>query len=74
MVMMSTGNDAVHNIVGGEDVKNTENSKYNGAWELFTIYGSSSVAGAWLSLAPAQLCPKRRVWELGAELSCQNDS
>jgi len=28
MVMISTGNDAVHNVVGGEDVKNIENSKY----------------------------------------------
>ena len=32
-----------------------------------------SVARARLSSAPAQLCPKRRVWELGAELSCRND-
>ena len=28
-----------------------------------------SVAGAQLSLAPTQLCPKQRVWALGAELS-----
>ena len=33
----------------------------------------SSVARARLSSAPAQLCPKQRVWELGAELSCRND-
>jgi len=25
-------------------------------------------------LGLAQLCLKQRVWELGAELSCQNDS
>ena len=44
MVMISTGNDAVHNVVGGEDVKNIENSKYktrHGVQELFTINGSS---------------------------------
>jgi hypothetical protein len=27
MVIISTGNDAVHHVVGGEDVKNVENSK-----------------------------------------------
>jgi len=44
MVMISTGNDAVHNVVGGGDVKNVENSQYktrHGAWELFTINGCS---------------------------------
>ena len=42
------------------------------SWALATLC-LDSVAGAQLSSAPAQLCPKRRVWELGAELSCQND-
>ena len=32
-----------------------------------------SVARAQLSLAPTQLCPKQRVSQLGAELSCRND-
>ena len=36
MVMIGTGNDAVHNVVGGEDVKNVENPKYKGARELST--------------------------------------
>ena len=37
--MISTGNDAVHNFVGGGDVKNIKNSKYkirHGVRELFT--------------------------------------
>jgi len=45
MVMISTGNDAVHNVVGGEDAKNIENSKYKtrqGARELFTKLNGSS--------------------------------
>ena len=36
---ISTGNDTVHNVVEGEDVKNIENSMYKtktGARELFT--------------------------------------
>ena len=36
MVMIGTGNDTVHNVSGGEEVKNVGNSKYKGAWELFT--------------------------------------
>jgi len=43
--MISTGNDAVHNVVAGEDVKNIENSKYKtrqGARELFTKLNGSS--------------------------------
>ena len=30
MVIISTGNDAVHNVVGGGDIKNVANSKYMG--------------------------------------------
>jgi len=44
MVMISAGNDTVHNVVGGGDVKNVENSKYktrHRARELFTKNGSS---------------------------------
>jgi len=40
--MISTGNDAVHNVVGGEDVKNIENSKYKTRQELFTKLNGSS--------------------------------
>jgi hypothetical protein len=28
MVMISTGNDAVNNVVGGDNVQNIENSRY----------------------------------------------
>jgi len=48
MVMISTGNDAIHNVVGGEDVKNIENSKYKtrqGVCELFTKLNGSSCYG-----------------------------
>jgi len=38
MVMISTGNDAVHNVVGVEDVKNIENSKQDKTWGVGTIY------------------------------------
>ncbi|KDR77676.1 hypothetical protein GALMADRAFT_209950 [Galerina marginata CBS 339.88] len=44
-------------------------AKYGGGRRWMTC-----VAGARLSSAPAQLCPKLAVWELGAEPSCQNDS
>ena len=40
---------------------------------ILKVVMSSSAAGARLSSAPAQLCPRQRVWELGAELSCWND-
>jgi len=56
--MISTGNDAVHNVVGGEDVKNIENSKYktrHRAWELFTKNGSSCQIPNTVTLAAANV-------------------
>jgi hypothetical protein len=38
MVMISTGNDAVHNVVGGEDVQNIENSSYKARKGMGTTY------------------------------------
>jgi hypothetical protein len=46
MVMISTGNNAVHNVMGGEDVKNIENSKYKEGRELFSIFGIILIAAA----------------------------
>jgi len=58
MVMISTGNDTVHNVVGGGDVKNVENSKYktrHGAWELFTKNGNSCQIPNTVTLAAANV-------------------
>ena len=58
MVMISTGNDAVHNVVGGGDVKNIEISKYktrHGAWEPFTKNGSSCQIPNTVTLAAANV-------------------
>jgi hypothetical protein len=55
MVMISSGNNAVHNVVGGEDVKNIENSRYKtrqGVWKLFTksILNTEIIAAAMISI------------------------
>jgi hypothetical protein len=46
MVMISTGNNAVHNVMGGENVKNFENSKYKAVWEPFSTFGMILIAAA----------------------------
>jgi hypothetical protein len=48
--MISTGNNAIHNVMGGEDVKNIENSNYKEAWELFSIFGIILIAAANVSI------------------------
>ena len=56
--MISTGNDAVHNVVGGGDVKNIKNSKYktrHGAQELFTKNGSICQIPNTVTLAAANV-------------------
>jgi len=56
--MISTGNDAVCNVVGGGDVKNVENSKYktrHGARELFTKNGSICQIPNTVTLAAANV-------------------
>ena len=58
MVMISAGNDTVHNVVGGGDVKNVENSKYktrHGVQELFTKNGSSCQIPNTVTLAAANV-------------------
>jgi hypothetical protein len=50
MVMISTGNNVVHNAMGGEDVKNIENSKYKEAWELISIFRIILIAAANVSI------------------------
>ena len=64
---------ALPNMVINAKIMKKSATSQEGRHDVYLLLMLSSVARARLSLAPAQLCPKRRVWELGAELSSRND-
>jgi hypothetical protein len=67
MVIISTGNNAVHHVMGGEDVKNIENSKYKEAWELLSTFGIILIAAANVSIfgiMGSSSCYYPQPWEL----------